>query len=264
MKHLPIYMIIAALLLTGCKKELDLDYHDIDPILVVEGNLTDSHATVSLTLTTPMDEPMMTGRLTDASVSITDLNDGSVTVLAPGDGGLYEAGIGGTAGHDYRLTVERAGKTYVGQCVMQTVVELRDIRFQWIKMPYDEVAVMAVVIADNPATPGDAYWVRIFRNDEVYKWVVTDDRFAVDGQIEVSMMTTRKNPSDPDDEDNLSDGDILTVSVTRIPAHVQTYLTELSAHTIAGPTTFSGDFCLGYFLAAPSVNSSVTFRPDSF
>ncbi len=261
MKRLLVYM-FAVMLLSGCKKELDLDYHDTDPILVVEGNLTDTCATVSLTLTTPMDAPMMTGHLTDAAVSITDLNDGTVTVLAPGVDGLYEAGIGGTAGHDYRLTVERDGKTYVGQCAMQTEVELRDIRFQWIKMPYDEVAVMAVVIADNPATAGDAYWVRIFRNDEVYKWVVTDDRFAVDGQIEVSMMTTRKNPDNQDDEDNLTDGDILTVSVTRIPDHIQTYLTELSAHTIAGPTTFSGDFCLGYFLASPSVTTSVTFRPD--
>jgi len=263
MKRLPIYL-FSLLLLTGCKKELDLDYHDADPILVVEGNLTDERATVSLTLTSPMDEPMSPRRLTDAAVSLTDLTDGSVILLTPDADGLYVADGGGTAGRVYRLTVERDGSTHVGECLMQTPVEIRDIRFQWIKMPYDEVAVLAIVIADVPATPGDAYWVRIFRNGEVYKWAVSDDRFAVGGLLELSMMTARKNPSDPDDADNLADGDILTVSVARIPAHIQTYLTELSAHTVAGPTTFSGDFCLGYFLASPLTSASVTFRPDSF
>lgn len=267
MKRLPLCLSLCLpvlLLLTGCTKELDLDYHDVDPILVVEGNLTDERAAVSLTMTTPMDEPMSTGRLTDATVSLTDLADGSVTVLAPDADGLYGADFGGTAGRVYRLLVERDGRTHISECRMQTPAEIRDISFQWIKMPYDEVAVMAIMIADDPATPGEAYWVRIFRNGEVYKWAVSDDRFADDGLIELSMMTARKNPDDPDDADNLADGDVLTVSVARIPTPMQTYLNELSAHTVAGPTTFSGDFCLGYFLASPLTSASVTFHPDSF
>lgn len=259
-----LFPLIMLVLLAGCKKELDLEYRDIPPMLVVEANLTASGAAVSLTQTTPMDEPMDTRRLTDAAVALTDLTDGAVMALVPDDEGMYVASDGGVTGHDYRLTVERGGATYTSDCRMQTPVEIDGALFQWVKMPYDEVAVLTIRLADNPLTD-DAYWVRIFRNGEVYKWMVAEDRFAYDGIFEMSTMTARKNPSDPDDEDNLSEGDVLTIVAARIPAHIYDYLEQLSAHTIAGPTVISGTpTALGYFLASPVTSSTIIFAPTSF
>lgn len=265
MKHPSVlHILFAATLLSGCSKELEIDYGTIEPLTVIEGTLTDAGATVSLTLTTPMDEPMDTVRLTDAAVSITDLADGSVHSLAPDAQGLYTAAMTGVAGRSYRLDVERDGAVHSSTCVMQSPVEILDLGFQWIKMPYDEVAVLRILLAD-PAASTDSYWVRIFRNGEVYKWADANDRFAVDGTVEISMMTARKNPSDPDDEDQLRDGDVLTVTAVRVPAHVHDYLNDLSMHTIGGPTTFTGpSLALGYFLAAPVTIATLTYRPDSF
>jgi putative lipoprotein len=259
-----LFPLLLLALLTGCKKELDLDYRDIPPMLVVEANLTDAGSTVALTQTTPMDEPMDTRRLTDAAVTITDLSDGTVTTLAPDATGTYVGTDCGVTGHDYRLTVEREGAVYTSDCRMQVPVEIADAFFQWIKMPYDEVAVFTIRLVDNPLTD-DAYWVRIFRNGEVYKWAVFEDRFALDGVVEASMMTARKNPPDPDDEDILNDGDVLTITAVRIPAHIYTYLEQLSAHTIAGPTAISGTPpALGYFLASPVTSLTLTYSPSSF
>lgn len=251
--------VIGSLLIAGCKKELEIDYHYIEPLTVVEASLTESGATASLTLTTPMDEPMNTSHLTDAAISLTDLTDGEVTALVPGADGVYVAKLEPATGHCYRLDVERGTQRYVSECVMQPEASIAEASFSWIKMPYDEVAVLSVFINDNPSTLGDAYWVRVFRNGEVYKWVITNDKFAFNGLVEVSMMTARRNPDDPDDEDNIDDGDLLTVSVTAIPEHIYQYLTRLSSNTIAGPTAFSGDFCLGYFLASTPAYTTLTF-----
>lgn len=71
--------ILAAILmtaLTGCEKELDFKYHDIDPIVVIEGELTPDGAKVGITMTTPMDEPMDRTHLTDATVRIEDITEG--------------------------------------------------------------------------------------------------------------------------------------------------------------------------------------------
>ena len=67
---------LCILAMASCSKDLDFKYHDIAPLTVIEGELTDQGARVAVTLTTPMDEPMDRTRLTDASVVITDLADG--------------------------------------------------------------------------------------------------------------------------------------------------------------------------------------------
>ncbi|MDE6835901.1 MAG: hypothetical protein K2J03_02965, partial [Muribaculaceae bacterium] len=65
--------VLLNLFLTGCEKELDFKYHDLESPLVIEATLSQEGSNVRLTHTTPMDEPMQRGRLTDATVSITDL-----------------------------------------------------------------------------------------------------------------------------------------------------------------------------------------------
>lgn len=259
MKTRVIMPAIGVMLLTaGCKKELELDYRDIDPVLVVEANLGEGGATAVLTQTTPMDEPMNRTRLTDAVMTLSGA-DGVNEQLVAGADGVYSAAIVPTPGVSYRLEVERPGGfRAVSECVMQHRATIAEAGFSWISMPYDEVAVLSVYVNDPPER-GDAYWLRVFRNGEVYAWVVADDRFALDGRLEMSMMTARRNPTDPDDEANLDDGDVLTISVAAIPPHVYDYLTRLSAHAVAGPTTFTGDFCLGYFLASTPSETSVTF-----
>ena len=63
--------------LVSCEKELDISYHNIDPLPVIEAELTPDGARVGITMTTPMGEPMDRTRLTDAVVTLTDLTDGA-------------------------------------------------------------------------------------------------------------------------------------------------------------------------------------------
>ncbi|MDE7345475.1 MAG: DUF4249 domain-containing protein [Muribaculaceae bacterium] len=250
------------IILTSCEKNLDFKYHDIEPLTVIEGTLTSDGSKIGITLTTPMDEPMDRNYLTDASVVITDLTDDVEYNLYTDDEGFFTDPTPGIPGHRYRLTVVRDGNEYAMETTMYEATEIVDAEFNWISMPYDKVAVFQVRYLDNPADTGDCYWVKLYRNGEIYSWQEQDDRTASDGVNTFFTMTSRKDTEEEDDDEVLYDGDVMTVMVTPISREMHDYLEALQNDS-NGPFLFSGRRVLGYFLASDPVSRSVTFHPDS-
>ena len=82
---------------------------------------------------------------------------------------------------------------------------------------------------------------------------------AIDGILNQTTFTTRQNPDDEDDKDNLKDGDELTVTVSPVSLEMYDYLVGISSDS-NGPAMFDGDFCLGYFLAAETAQSTIVFN----
>lgn len=264
MRQLITLLALAAMALCACEKELDFDYTDIEPLPVIEATLDDRATAVSFTFTTPMDEPMDTLRVTDAVMTVTDLTDGTEYGLTPDADGVYRAARGGVTGHRYRLEVERGGELFAAECVMAEPVRITDVAMEWIKMPYDHVAIIKVEFTDNPDTEGDAYWLRLYRNGKPYRWSVGDDRAARDGIASSVQMTTRRDTSAEDEDDLLVDGDVVKVTVARIDSTLYRMLEALTAGGSNGPEIWHGPRrCLGYFLASPLADTAVIFRPDS-
>ncbi|MDO4320652.1 MAG: DUF4249 family protein [Bacteroidales bacterium] len=260
MKKFALIYIPLFLLLTSCEKELDFHYHDVDRQLVIEGSLTRHGADVSLRNTTPMDEPMDRTPITDATVTIRDLTDGTCEHLYADAEGIFRNDTPGIVGHDYRLEVKRGEKNYASVCTMTSATDITGLEFQWIKMPYDYVAVLQVSFTDSPGT-GDCYWVRLTRNGRAYRWTMVDDSHAEDGIINEVIMTTRKDIGEEDEKSLLLPGDVVGVTVTPISQDMLDYLMALEADS-NGPRMFDGDYCLGYFIAAPVADSSIVFNPD--
>lgn len=263
MKNIIYFVSILIILITmqGCKKELDIKYKDIDPILVIEGQLSQNGANVRLTQTTPMDEPMNVTPITDAEVILKDLTEGTFLTLYPDDSGSFVSDIPGTEGHTYELNVTHGSGHYSAQCEMRAAAEILSVEFNWIKMPYDYVAVLQVSFKDNPSISGECYWVRLYRNGEAYMWNIKPDMYAQEGVINDVFMTSRKDLDEEDDATALRDGDVITATVSAISREMYDYLEAVSSDS-NGPTMFNGDFCLGYFLATPISKESVVFRPD--
>lgn len=249
------------IMMTSCEKEIDFKYHDIEPLTVIEGELSTVGARIGITLTTPMDEPMDRTPLTDTSVVITDLTADVEYILSPDSEGFFTDPTPGIPGHRYRLTVEREGNTYSMETLMYPATEIVDAAFNWISMPYDKVAVFQARYLDNPADTGDCYWVKLYRNGEIYSWQEQDDRTAADGVNTFFTMTSRKDTDEEDDDEVLFDGDVMTVTVTPISREMHDYLEALQNDS-NGPFLFSGPRVLGYFLASTPVSRSVTFHPD--
>lgn len=256
-----ILIIIAAVCLQSCSKDLDIDYKDIDPILVIEGQLSLQGSSVRITMTTPMAEPMDATLLTDAIVTITDLTAQTSEMLSPDRHGAYCGATAGIAGHEYELRVLREGKSYTARCEMAEPIQLLALEFNWVKMPYDQVAVLQVTFTEDPRATGDCYWVRLYRNGKAYMWNIITDLYAADDIINDVFMTSRRNLDEEDEVTALREGDVMTASVSPISRGMYDYLEAVSSDS-NGPALFAGDFCLGYFLASPIVSDSIIFHPD--
>lgn len=250
------------ILLFSCERELDFEYHDVPLELVIESMMAENGIKVTLNYTTPMAAPFTDNRLTDAIVTCEDISSGELASLFPDKEGIYTSDLKGEYGHEYLLKVERENKTYVSRCKMREAPEILGLEFQWIKMPYDHVAVLQISFTDFP-TADDCYWLKVYRNDEPYTWIITDDRSAVNGVINEVIMTTRKNLDEEDEKDILRDGDVVKVAINTISREMYDYLLAIENNS-NGPSMFEGDFCLGYFLASGSSTGSIVFHPDDF
>lgn len=263
MKHLYHLPIIALLLLfvSSCEKELDFKYHDVDSPLVIEATLSQTGSTVRLTHTTPMNETMDSIPVTDATVALHDLTDGTSRMLSLRDDGTFGDNMPGITGHQYSVEVATADAAYTSVSTMRRPTEISDMEFSWIKMPYDEVAVLQVSFNADPDDPDDCYWIRLLRNGEPYMWSTINGLHNEEGTINAVFMTSRKNTEEEDEKSILVDGDEITAIVSPVSLSFMDYLSSLSADS-NGIAMWKGGFCLGYFLAAPVAEKTIIFHPE--
>lgn len=256
-----LYNGIFLILLSGCSKDLDLEYHDIEPLTVIEAELTQDGVRIAITMTTPMDEPMDRTRLTDANVTLFDLTSETEFILKSDQDGYFSDPTPGITGHNYRLTVERNGISYQSETRMLPPTEILSLEFNWINMPYDQVAVLQAQYTDNPNESQNCYWIKLYRNGEIYSWQEQDDRGAIEGVATFFTMTSRRDTDEEEDDEVLYDGDVMTFTVTQISKEMHDYLEALQNDS-NGPAMFSGPRVLGYFLASSPVSKSIIFHPD--
>lgn len=248
--------------LTSCEKEIDFKYHDIPEQQVIEGLLTQDGVSVTLTKTVAIDEPFADNIITDATVTISDLTGHVAYDLIPDENGAFiSSDLQGLTGHDYELKVVIDDHTYISTSRMLPSSEILSAEFNWIKMPYDDVAVLKVQFTADK-DPRTNYWMRIYRNGEIYEWQAIESRNVVDGIVTGMMMTSRRDVAQEDEDEVLRDGDVVDIEVMPISQTMADYLDSLNNGDYNGNLMFSGAYCLGYFLAAPISSTRIIFHPD--
>lgn len=252
---------LLSLLFASCEKEIDFTYHDIPRQQVIEGLLTQEGVSVRLTKTVPTDEPFTGATVTDATVSIRDLDTDKLHTLLPGEDGSFTlGGLTGETGHTYELTVTIGDESYRSTSRMLPRVEIMSAEFNWIKMPYDDVAVLKVTFTQD-TDPQTQYWLRVYRNGQPYQWQAIESRNAVDGLVTGMMMTSRRDITEEDDDEVLKEGDIVDIEVLPVSRTMGDYLNSLNNGDYNGNIMFTGSYSLGYFLAAPLSATTLTYHP---
>lgn len=252
----------AAVAFSSCEKEIEFEYKDIPEQHVIEGYLSQDGVSVRLTTTVPTDEPFEDNIVTTAGVTIVDIStEESFTLIPDEDGVFSNSELSGRTGHDYQLSVEIGSNVYTSCCRMLPPSEIVSAEFNWIKMPYDDVAVLKVQFTESGDKFTD-YWLRVFRNGKPYEWQAIESRNAVDGLVTGMMMTSRKNTEEEDEADVLEDGDVIDIEVMPVSKKMADYLNSLNNGDYNGNRMFDGPFCLGYFLAAPLSKTRLIYHPD--
>ena len=268
-----LYIILSVVALTSCKKEIDFDFNEIEPLVVIEGRVTNEGTSVIITRSRSVTDSVSPRCLQGAAVTVTA--DGVATALtydAASD--RYRSSMTGVAGKTYLLNVDFDGHHYEASAYMSPPAPILSADFCWMSVLDERVLVYELWAVDPFPDERNHYWYRIDRishhthlvdkkKSEPYRWGVLDDRGCPPGLVFLDMMSTSEKVMDEDEEENwkriLYDGDSIFCQLMTIDRPVYDYFSSLRAGQSGGanPRSNITGGCLGYF-AAGSVTRTDT------
>lgn len=249
------YLLFVLLALASCEKDIHIDYHEIEPMLVVEGGITDGGCDVRLTSTMEMAYPDGASPVKGARVVITSLDDGHSSPLVYRKYGHYQSSFKGEPGKTYRLDIWNGDQHFTAQSTMPHPPVISSFHFQWQEMVGMRIVMADLRFLDTPDEE-NYYYMNVYRNDESYRWTVIRDILNPGGEIQQvfgCMSEKSAEENKPEDHDNiLYDGDKITVELASIDRVTYDYLyaLQLSGRSSSNPVSNISGGCLGCFWAA--------------
>jgi len=270
-------MIIGGMLLSACTKEIDFDFHDDDPVVVVEAKVTNEGRSVVISRSRSVSDSVHAQCLQGASVMISSAD--TTTVLAyDAAAGCYHSALPGTPGQTYRLSVDFEGQHYEASATMKGAAPITSSAFSWIRMNNQRMLGYEMWADDPEPDVRNYYMFKMFRqshhphfegkhHSDFFGWDLFDDRGCPPGKLFLDWVWISEQEMDDDDEDNwkniLYDGDSIYVELMTVDAKVYTYLNELrnGQNNGANPRSTISGGCLGYFAAGTVTRTApVVFR----
>lgn len=285
-----LYIILTALAVTACKKEIDFDFHEVDPIIVIEGRVTNEGTSVMITPSRPVTDSVRPRCLQGAVVTILCKSvpegqataDGTPTLLTYDRAtDSYRSDMKGAAGTTYGLSVDYNGRHYEASAFMPAMAPILSADFFWMSVIDERMLVYELWAVDPYPAERNQYLYRVDRishhphfegktNTEPYRWGVVDDRGFPPGKVFIDVMCSNEKTMDEDKEENwksiLYDGDSIRCQLMTIDRSVYDYFTSLRAGQSGGanPRSNITGGCLGYFAAGyVSRTDTLVFRRDS-
>lgn len=240
---------MTALLLSGCEKEIVLDYDEASSRLVIEGEVTPGNGPheVRISRSVTFTEPNVLPAVENATVTITD-DQGDDEALVHQGGGVYRSTglLSGAPGHTYTLTVAVDGETTTGSSTMPVEVSLDTLSVDSLSV-FGNVNLIVVPIYTDPAGIVNYYRLRVRVNGTKWPLVFARDDRLSDGQVNGQPLFNNDEPVEP--------GDLLSVDLLTIDETVFNYWSTLESFTSSGgvapadPTSNLSGNVLGYFSA---------------
>ena len=261
-----LYMLLAVMSLTACKKEIDFDFNEIDPIVVIEGKVTNEGSTVVISRSRSVMTAERVHCLQGAIVTVTG-NGTTTPLLYDAEKDCYYSELAGVPGVTYQLSVDFEGKHYEATSQMQAQAPILSYEFFWLRMMNERMLSFEMWAQDPEPNQRTYYWFRMLRKSsnphfanspqtEPYDWDSFDDRGCPPGKVFVDVVTVSEQQMKDDEEDYwkwiLYDGDRITVELMTVDRTVHDYLRELKASQQgngANPHSNITGGCLGYFVA---------------
>lgn len=246
------------LLLSSCEKEIDLDYHQVDPIYVVEASISNEGTSVRISHTNDMDDNSSISDISGAKVTLS-ADDGSTTTIPYSRNGYYRApSLKGVAGTTYTLTVELDGQRFSSTSTMQRPPTFNSFRFVWMKAASERILFGDLRLQDI-MNEDNWYFLHIYRNGIGYRWAVARDDQNPNKELQQLFTFFREGSND---SDVLQEGDRLHIEIRAIDQRAYDYLysMQLMDNTGTNPIpNFTGG-CLGYFSAYNQITYDCVFH----
>lgn len=245
MRHLSI--ICAILLLVSCEKDINLIYHQVDPIYVVEASVSNTATEVRISQTNAMEDNSSESDISQAKVTITTDAGDSYTIPYSTNGFYRLSSLKGVAGTEYKLDVEFDGHHFSSTSIMQRAPQMNDFRFVWMKAASERILFGDLRLKDIP-NENNWYFLHIYRNGIGYRWAVMKDDQNPNKELQQLFSFFREGSKD---SDVLNEGDLLRIEIRAIDQRAYDYLYSMQLMNDTGTNpiaNFTGG-CLGYFSA---------------
>lgn len=272
-----LYTLLLLLLTLSCQKEIELDYRDIEPVVSIEGRVTNEQVYVLITRTRSMNDSVKGRGIGGAVVTISS-EDGTELLVYDARDGYYRpaSGMKGIPGRTYRLDVTLDGHQYAASSTMPRQSSIVSTQFIWQPLLDNGMLMYEMWATDPEPDVRNYYWYRVDRRakdpkvrqkqgTDAYRWSSFDDRGAINARIYRDIMCVNEEMMDGQNiEDDqlksiLFDGDTITLQLMTIDRAMFEYYQSLSVGQRMGANPISNitGGCLGYF-AAGSVSHADT------
>lgn len=272
-----LYCLLLATSILSCKKEIDFDYNEIDPIIVVEGRVTNEGCEVKMTKSRSMLDSVRSRCLTGANVVVSC--DGVVFPLSYNSArDCYSSTLLGIPGKTYQLSIDYEGEHYEATSTMPAPAPILSTEFLWQDIVNERLLAYEMWAVDPAPDERNYYWYRMDRTyhhphfaqrkpKEPYRWSVFDDRGNPPGKLYRDVMCMSERAAEEDEEENwkgiLYEGDSVMFQLMTIDRPTFEFFSSLRAGQSGGanPKSNITGGCQGYFTAGSITHAdTLVFR----
>ena len=249
------------LLLTSCKKTINVDLKNSTPQIVIEGNVTDAPGAylVVISKTVDFSADNTYPPVTDAFVTISDSTAHITDTLTQVLPGVYVTSqIKGFPKHTYYLNVSEGNKAYTANSTMPLPVSIDSISFAQNIGFNNKEEINAIANFRDPPGIANYYWfTEAVNSRQIPNIFVFEDRLSDGRYIEYPMYN---------DSSYLNPGDTLQLTMNCVDENTYNYFNTLinvtggnnfQAVTPANPVTNLSNGALGYFSAHTTQRTSI-------
>jgi hypothetical protein len=239
------------LLFSSCEKEIDMDYHTVEPLYVVEASISEEGAVARISQTQNVTDEIGKRPVSDAQVIISS-NYGEQCILNLDSAGCYSSSeIKGVEGREYTIMVQVGDYITKSTSRMQEKFSIDDTYMYKEQMLEDEVVYYHVDVTGYKTDSIGYFYALVMRNGEPYKWAVTGNKGHGDTTA-INVGCFVYCDLDKDNKDILKDGEEIAVEVRKIDKRTYDYLYALhiAERSASNPIrNFTNPSTLGYFSA---------------
>jgi hypothetical protein len=219
------FFFLAALPLLGCEDVVDVNIPKGQPLLAVDGAITDQPGpyTVTLTKTAPYFSETELPRVSGAVLVLQD-DQGQTETLSETSPGTYTTNgtVQGRIGGRYTLTIRSEGQEYRAETEIRRTPEIDSLRAEFRGQDgFRDEGYYVLYYGKELPGEGDYYRFKIFRNgvllNEPSDLIVTDDEF-VDGNY-INGLELNDDPFEKND--------LIRVEASSLPRDYYFFLNEL-------------------------------------
>lgn len=244
-----ILFLLAVTCLFACEEEVQLTLEDAPPVLVVDAWINDKpeDQVIRLTMTQPYFESSEPQGVTGAVVEVTD-DQGTNYAFSETAPGVYTweytGDVLGETGREYTLSIVSGEQEYHASSRMNRVPEVDSVVFTYREDgdAFREQGYYGEFFATDPVGPGDAYWIKSYKNGIPLQRpfeinIAVDAGFStggnIDGVVFIQPIQDGVNPLN-DDLDQIIPyvpGDSLYVEIHSITLDAFDFLDQMAIQT---------------------------------